>query len=120
MLAPSSAAAAADLSISAGHDRDPLLRTSNPNTTVYAGKLTLTVANRGDQSTDGPVTVTDTLPAGLSPRVNNPGFDAGPVAASGAGWSCTGTTCTRSDPPAPGAEDRPRTITVPLADTAPP
>ena len=120
LLAPSSAVAAADLSISAKHDRDPLLRTSNPNTTVYAGKLTLTVANHGDQASSGPVTVTDTLPAGLSPLVNNPGFDAGPVAASGDGWSCTGTTCTRSDPLGPGAAYPPITITVRVANTAPP
>ena len=122
LLVPSSAAAAVDLSISAAHDRDPLLRTSDPNTTVYAGKLTLTVANHGDRPTAAPVTVTDTLPTGLSPLVNNPGFDAGPVAASGAGWSCTGTTtsiCIRSDPLAAGATAPPITITVRVANTAP-
>src|SRR5262245_1708732 len=98
VVLPSTASAAADLTISAGHDRDALLRTSNPNTTVYAGKLTLTVRNVGDAASAGAVSVTDTLPAGLTPLVNNPGFDAGPVAASGDGWSCTGTSCTRSDP----------------------
>ena len=118
LLAPSSAVAAADLSISAAHDRDPLLRGSDPNTTVYAGMLTLTVVNRGDQPSDGPVTVTDALPAGLSPLVNNPGFGAGPVAASGHGWTCTGTTCTRSDPLAAGSAYPPITITVRVANTA--
>jgi peptidoglycan/xylan/chitin deacetylase (PgdA/CDA1 family) len=119
LVVPSPAVAAVDLSISAAHDRDPLLRVSGPNTTVYAGKLTLTVANRGDQASVGPVTVTDTLPAGLSPLVNNPGFDAGPVAASGDGWSCAGTSCTRSDPLAPGAAYPAITITVRVANTAP-
>jgi hypothetical protein len=119
LLVPSSVSAAVDLSISAAHDRDPLLRTSSPNTTVYAGKLTLTVVNRGDRASEGPVTVTDTLPVGLSPLVNNPGFDAGPVAASGDGWGCAGTTCSRSDPLGPGAAYPPITITVRVASTAP-
>jgi uncharacterized repeat protein (TIGR01451 family) len=119
VLVPSSSAvAAADLSISAAHDRDPLLRTSNPNTTVYAGKLTLTVRNVGDQASEGSVTVTDTLPAGLSPLVNNPGLDAGSVAASGDGWSCTNTSCTRSDPLAAGSAYPPITITVRVANSS--
>ena len=49
----SSAFAAADLTISASHDREPLLKTVGPNTTVYAGKLTLRVVNEGDEPTDG-------------------------------------------------------------------
>jgi peptidoglycan/xylan/chitin deacetylase (PgdA/CDA1 family) len=119
VLAP---AAAADLKITATHDREPLLKTTGSNTTVYAGKLTLTVANRGDPATDGSeVTVTDTLPPGLSALVNNPGFDAGPVAASGDGWTCSGTstsTCTRSDALAAGAKYPPITITVRVANNA--
>ena len=63
--------------------------------------LTLRVANTGADPTDGSaVTVTETLPAGLSALVNNPGAGAGPVAASGPGWTCTGgatSRCTRSD-----------------------
>ena len=43
------------------------------------------------------MTVNDTLPAGLSALINNPGVGAGPVAASGPGWTCTGTRCTRAD-----------------------
>jgi peptidoglycan/xylan/chitin deacetylase (PgdA/CDA1 family) len=119
LLVPSSAVAAVDLSVSAAHDRDPLLRAGGANTTVYAGRLLLTVSNRGDRASDGVVSVSDALPAGLSPLVNNPGFGAGPVAASGSGWSCAGTSCTRSDPLAPGASYPPITITVRVANGAP-
>jgi uncharacterized repeat protein (TIGR01451 family) len=118
VLAPA-ASAAADLQISATHDREPLLKTTGSNTTVYAGKLTLTVTNAGDSATDGSeITVTDTLPAGLSPLVNNPGFDAGPTAASGDGWTCDNTTCRRSDALAAGASYPPITITVRVANDA--
>ena len=123
VLAPAApAAATADLTISASHDREPLLKTVGPNTTVYAGKLTLRVANEGDEPSDGSeVTVTDTLPAGLTALVNNPGFDAGPVAASGDGWTCSGTTtstCRRSDVLAAGSAYPPITITVRVTNTA--
>jgi uncharacterized repeat protein (TIGR01451 family) len=113
------AVAAVDLRVAAGHDREPLLRAAGSNTTVYAGRLTLTVSNAGDVASSGVVTVTDSLPAGLSPLVNNPGFDAGPVAASGDGWSCVGTSCSRSDALAPGASYPPVTITVRVANGAP-
>jgi uncharacterized repeat protein (TIGR01451 family) len=121
VLAPAApAAAAAELHNSAGHDREPLLKTSGSNTTVYAGRLTLTVSNQGDARTDGSeITVTDTLPAGLTPLVNNPGFDAGPNPASGPGWNCSATTCKRSDALAAGASYPPITITVRVANTAP-
>jgi uncharacterized repeat protein (TIGR01451 family) len=54
----------------------------------------ITVTNTGANPTSGTVTVTDALPAGLTP-----------TALSGTGWSCVlGTlTCTRSDALAPGA-----------------
>ena len=54
------------------------------------------VANVGQAPTTGLVTVTDNLPAGLTP-----------TSASGSGWACTiasqSVTCTRSDALAPGA-----------------
>src|SRR4051812_46843241 len=116
---PSPALAAPDLTISATHARPTFLRATAPNTTVYAGTLTLTVANQGADPTDGTaVTVTDALPAGLSALINNPGLGAGPVAASGTGWSCTGTTCNRSDVLAPGASYPPVRITVSVASNA--
>src|SRR4029079_10169970 len=95
LAAPAPALAAPDLTISATHARPTFLRATAPNTTVYAGTLTVTVANQGADSTDGTaVTVTDALPTGLSALINNPGFGAGTVAASGTGWNCTGTNCT--------------------------
>src|ERR1700754_57765 len=94
LLGPAAPAIAApDLTISATHAAPTFLRATAPNTTVYSGSLTLTVTNRGTDPTDGTaVTVADALPAGLSAMINNPAFDAGPVAASGTGWTCTGTT----------------------------
>lgn len=60
-----------------------------------ANRFAIEVRNVGDAASAGPVTVTDTLPAGL-------GF----VSAAGAGWDCGeagGTvTCSRSDSVAPG------------------
>ena len=54
------------------------------------GAYTIGVTNNSDASTSGTVTVTDTLPAGLTP-----------TAAGGGGWSCSiigqTVTCTRSD-----------------------
>ena len=123
ILAPaSSAVAAPDLSVSASHSPGTFLRVDPPNTTVYGASLTLTVRNTGSDPTDGSsVSVTDTLPAGLAALANNPGFGAGPVAASGPGWTCAGTTtstCTRSDVLGPGASYPPIKITVRVAASA--
>src|SRR5215468_10077681 len=119
LAAPAPALAAPDLTISATHARATFLRATAPNTTVYAGTLTATVANQGADPTDGTVvTVTDALPAGLSALINNPGFGAGPVAASGTGWTCTGTNCNRTDVLAPGASYPPIKITVSVASNA--
>src|SRR3954447_13307701 len=111
--------AAPDLTLSASHARATFLRAQSPNTTLYSGTLKLTVTNAGADPTDGsPVTVTETLPAGLSALVNNPGLGAGPTAASGPGWTCTGTStsrCTRSAVLAPGASYPPITMTVSVA-----
>src|SRR3954452_23942373 len=101
------ALAAPDLTVSAAHDAPTFLRTTAPNTTVYGGTLKLTVTNAGADPTDGTeVRVTDQLPTGLSGLISNPGFTAGPIPASGTGWTCSGTatsTCTRTDALAPGA-----------------
>jgi uncharacterized repeat protein (TIGR01451 family) len=71
---------------------------------------TITVSNVGAGPTSGTVTVTDTLPAGLTA-----------TAMSGPGWTCTlGTlACTRSDALATGASYPPITLTVSIAATAP-
>jgi uncharacterized repeat protein (TIGR01451 family) len=119
LLIAGPAQAAPDLTLSATHARATFLRAQAPNSTLYTGTLTLTVANVGTDPTDGStVTVTDTLPAGLSALVNNPGVGAGPVAASGPGWACTGTRCTRTDVLGPGAAYPPITITVAVTSNA--
>src|SRR3954469_77098 len=137
LLCAAPAEAAPELTLSASHARATFLRAQAPNTTLYSGTLTLTVANAGTDPTDGSaVTVTETLPAGLSALVNNPGLGAGPTAATGPGWTCTGTStsrCTRSDAPpprassspaprpdapAPGATYPPVTVTVAVANNA--
>jgi uncharacterized repeat protein (TIGR01451 family) len=70
---------------------------------------TLRVRNVGTGVTTGTVTVTDTLPAGLTA-----------TALSGAGWSCTlaTLTCTRSDPLASGSSYPIITLTVTVAADA--
>ena len=71
---------------------------------------TLTATNSGAAATNGStVTVTDTLPAGLTA-----------TAISGTGWVCVlGTlTCTRSDVLAAGASYSPITVTVNVANNA--
>ena len=70
----------------------------------------LTVSNTGGSPSTGPVTLIDTVPAGLTP-----------TAATGAGWSCTvgpECHCMRSDALNPGPAS-PVTITVDVATNAP-
>src|SRR3954447_562609 len=119
LWAAPAAHAAADLQITATHSRTPLLRVADPNTTVNPAVLTLTVTNAGDASGPSPVSVVDTLPAGLVALVNDANAGAGANAASGSGWTCAGLTCTRSDALAPGASYPPIKITVRTANTAP-
>jgi uncharacterized protein (TIGR03437 family) len=73
-----------------------------------ADTYTLTVANAGQAATTGAVTVSDTLPAGLTA-----------TAISGTGWSCTlaALTCTRSDALAAGASYPVITLTVSVANS---
>ncbi|MFZ2493229.1 MAG: FG-GAP-like repeat-containing protein [Thermoanaerobaculia bacterium] len=70
---------------------------------------TITVTNIGGVASSGPVTVTDTLPAGLTA-----------TAISGDGWVCTlGTrSCTRSNALASGSSYPAITLTVDVATTA--
>jgi uncharacterized repeat protein (TIGR01451 family) len=76
------------------------------------GAYTVTVSNAtGAATTSGPVTVTDTVAAGMTL-----------ASMSGTGWTCPGTAsnnCTRSDPLAGGASYPPITVTVSLAANAP-
>ncbi|WP_312915769.1 OmpA family protein [Stenotrophomonas sp.] len=73
-----------------------------------AGIYTLTVSNNGTAATSGMVTVTDTLPTGLS-------F----VSASGAGWACSAAgltvTCTQSAAIAVGGSAPSIALTVAVA-----
>ena len=70
---------------------------------------TLVVKNTGGSATSGFVTVTDTLPGGLTA-----------TGMSGAGWSCTlaTLTCTRQDALAAGASYPSITLTVNVAASA--
>ncbi len=71
---------------------------------------TVTVSNPGNAPTSGTVTVSDTVPVGLSI-----------VSMSGTGWTCPapGSTCTRSDALAAGSSYPDITITVNVAPDAP-
>ena len=71
---------------------------------------TITATNSGSAPTSGTVTVTDTLPAGLTA-----------TAISGSGWVCVlGTlTCTRNDVLGGGASYPAITLTVNVANNAP-
>ena len=76
------------------------------------GTYTLTATNSGGDATTGTVTVSDTLPTGLTPTT-----------ATGTGWTCgiSGqvVTCTRSDVLAANTSYPPITLTVNVAPTAP-
>jgi len=72
------------------------------------GTYTIAVSNAGGLATNGLVTVTDTLPAGLTA-----------TAFSGPGWNCTlsSLTCTRSDALGTGASYPALTLTVSVGQT---
>ena len=76
------------------------------------GDYTVTVSNAGPPvPTSGTVTVTETVPTGLTL-----------VSMAGTGWTCPGTSannCTRSDVLAAGASYPPITVTVNVAANAP-
>ncbi|HJQ34764.1 MAG TPA: hypothetical protein VJ866_21625 [Pyrinomonadaceae bacterium] len=75
------------------------------------GSYTLTVTNSGGVASSGTVTVTDTLPAGLTPSTQ-----------TGTGWSCSASgqtvTCTRADALAAGASYPAITLVVSVSQTA--
>jgi uncharacterized protein (TIGR03437 family) len=73
-----------------------------------AGSYTITVNNSATGGpTSGTVSVTDTLPSGLTL-----------VSMAGPGWSCVGATCTRGDPLAPGSSYPSITVTVDVTSNA--
>ena len=117
--------------VAGGGDIDPNDNTATDSVTValgpdlriaksHAGNFTagqlgatyaITVSNLGNSATVGTVTVTETLPAGLTA-----------TGITGPGWSCTQPAgpCTRGDPLAPTAAYPALTLTVNVADPAPP
>lgn len=74
------------------------------------GVYTITVSNRGATSTVGTVSVTDSVPSGLTA-----------TAMLGSGWSCSvsSVSCTRSDALASGSSYPSITLTVNVAGNAP-
>ncbi|NNJ94794.1 MAG: DUF11 domain-containing protein, partial [Halobacteria archaeon] len=98
-------AAVADLAISKTHSGD--------FTVGQNGSYTLRVSNNGPSAESGPITVTDTLPAGL-----------GYVAAAGTGWTCGAVgqdvSCTHPGPLASGASLPDIILTVSVAAAAAP
>ncbi|HKP36537.1 MAG TPA: hypothetical protein VJT71_06735 [Pyrinomonadaceae bacterium] len=93
-----------DLTIAKSH-------TGNFTQGQVGATYSITVTNTGSAATSGVVSVTDTLPAGLTA-----------TAISGSGWSCVlGTlTCTRSDALAAAASYPVITLTVNVATNAAP
>jgi uncharacterized repeat protein (TIGR01451 family) len=75
---------------------------------MVAAYATITVSNPNPHTASGPVSITDTLPAGLTP-----------TAVAGDGWTCTGTTCTRSDPLPPHGTYPPIRVVVNVANDVP-
>jgi uncharacterized repeat protein (TIGR01451 family) len=103
--------ASAPITVTAVVDLTIAKRNTGPFTLGQVGAhYEIVVSNLGTAPTSGPVTVTDTLPAGLTP-----------TAIGGAGWNCTQPSgpCTRSDPLAPGASHPVVTLTVNVAANAP-
>ncbi|MFZ5815172.1 MAG: beta strand repeat-containing protein [Bacillota bacterium] len=98
---PTTIVQVADLTVTKSH--------SDPMVTGLNELYTITVSNTGLGPTDAPVTVTDTLPTGLTP-----------LALTGDGWSCdlATLTCTRSDALAPGAAYPPIYLTVEVTPDA--
>ena len=94
----------------------PVLQITKKHTGTFTkGELgatyTVTVTNTAIATgpTTGTVTVTDTIPSGLTL-----------VSLSGTGWSCAGATCNRSDALNPGTSYPAITVTVNVSATAPP
>ncbi len=117
-------------SVSGGNDSDTGNNTASDPTTIngvpdlavaksHSGNFTrgatgvysITVSNAGGGATSGTVTVSDTLPAGLTPSTQG-----------GAGWTCGASgqtvTCTRSDALAAGGSYPAITLVVGVLQTA--
>jgi len=98
---PTTITQVADLTITKSHSGNFTVGDS-------ADTYTITVSNVGPGPTTGTVTVTDTVPSGLTA-----------TGMTGTGWSCAATTCTRSDALASGGSYPPITLTVSVALNAP-
>jgi len=111
VLAPTDAAAAsADLTVTKSH-------VGNFARGQLGAAYTITVTNVGAGTSDGTVSLTDTLPPGLN-------LSSGPLPIGGTGWLCFfgSLTCTRLppvDPLAPGASYPKITLLVDVAVDAP-
>jgi uncharacterized protein (TIGR03437 family) len=73
-----------------------------------SASYTVVVSNIGSGATSGMVTLTDTIPAGMTL-----------AALSGTGWDCTSDTCTRSDALGPDASYPPVFVIVNVGLNAP-
>lgn len=108
-----SASASASDSTTIINPNPPLLSITKTHTGSFSlgqvnAAYTVSVSNQsGAGPTVGAVTVTDTLPSGLSL-----------LSMAGSGWSCTGNSCTRSDALAAGASYPSITVTVNVAAKA--
>ena len=71
------------------------------------GSYTITATNSGTAATSAPVTVTESLPGGLTVS-----------SMSGTGWNCAPPTCSRSDSLSPGGSYPAITLTVNVSSTA--
>ena len=89
-----------DLTITSSH-------TGNFTQSQTGATYTLTVSNGGTAATSGTVTVSDTIPAGLTA-----------TGMSGTGWTCSGTSCNRSDALAANGSYPAITVTVTVAANA--
>lgn len=103
----------ANFTVSAGGVPDLTLTTTHAGNFTQgdtADTYTITVTNIGTSITVGTVSVTNSLPASLTP-----------TAITGAGWTANlaTLTATRSDPLAPGAAYPPLILTVNISATAP-
>jgi uncharacterized repeat protein (TIGR01451 family) len=98
----------------AGPPLPDLTVTKTHNASFTQGQVgatySMTVANSGSTATSGTVSLTDTLPSGLTA-----------TALSGPGWGCTTATltCTRTDALPAGTSYSPVTLTVNVANNAP-
>jgi uncharacterized repeat protein (TIGR01451 family) len=90
----------------------PITKTHTGNFTQgqIGATYTIVVSNSGPGSTNGTVTVTDTIPAGLTA-----------TSIAGTGWACTAPAgpCKRSDPLTAGNSYPPIAVTVNVAANAP-